>query len=97
MSRCATDSRIITRDPARAAVDASWTVRGGRCALRGRLLGVIRVLAIRVPGGPAAGGSSGRTPSSAMSKPETTSTVRHWGSFFGGTPGNVDIEKSPSP
>ena len=46
-------------------------------------------------GGPAAGRSSGRTSSSAMSKPETTSTVRHWGSFFGGTPGNVDIEKSP--
>ena len=31
-------------------------MRGGRCALRGRLLGVIRVLVIRVPGGRAGRG-----------------------------------------
>ncbi len=30
-----------------------------------------------------------------MVKPEMTSTVRHWGSFFGGTQGNFDTEKSP--
>jgi alpha-tubulin suppressor-like RCC1 family protein len=41
--------------------------------------------------GPAAGGAS--SPTSAG--PQTTSTVRHWGSFFGGTEGNFDIEKSP--
>src|SRR5262249_27608564 len=26
-----------------------------------------------------------------------TSTVLHWGSFFGGTPGNVNMHKSPVP
>jgi hypothetical protein len=46
-------------------------------------------------GGSPAGGSSSRTSSSTMVKPETPSTVRHWGSFFGGTQGNFDIEKSP--
>lgn len=30
-----------------------------------------------------------------MAKRETTSTVQHWGSFFGGAKGNFDIEKSP--
>jgi alpha-tubulin suppressor-like RCC1 family protein len=49
--------------------------------------------------GPAAssaapGGSSSRT-SAASARPQATSTVRHWGSFFGGAEGNFDIEKSP--
>jgi alpha-tubulin suppressor-like RCC1 family protein len=30
-----------------------------------------------------------------QAKPTTSSTVRHWGSFFGGPTGNFDIEKSP--
>ena len=46
--------------------------------------------------GAAAGGSSSRTPSAAPVSPQTTSTVRHWGSFFGGIEGNFDIEKSPA-
>ena len=45
--------------------------------------------------GAAAGGSSSRTSSAASATPQTASTVRHWGSFFGGTEGNFDIEKSP--
>jgi alpha-tubulin suppressor-like RCC1 family protein len=45
--------------------------------------------------GPAAGGTSSRTSSAAPAQPQTTSTVRHWGSFFGGTEGNFDVEKSP--
>lgn len=39
--------------------------------------------------------SAGRPSSAAMAKRETTSTVQHWGSFFGGAKGNFDIEKSP--
>jgi alpha-tubulin suppressor-like RCC1 family protein len=45
--------------------------------------------------GAATGGSSGGTSSAASAKLQTASTVRHWGSFFGGTEGNFDIEKSP--
>ena len=41
------------------------------------------------------GHSAGRPSSAAMAKRETTSTVQHWGSFFGGAKGNFDIEKSP--
>jgi hypothetical protein len=51
-------------------------VHGGRCALRGRLLGVIRVLLGDVQAGDDVHGQA-------------------LGSFFGGTPGNPDIEKSP--
>jgi alpha-tubulin suppressor-like RCC1 family protein len=49
-----------------------------------------RPAARRRPGGP-----SSRTSSAAPAQPQTTSTVRHWGSFFGGTEGNFDVEKSP--
>jgi alpha-tubulin suppressor-like RCC1 family protein len=45
--------------------------------------------------GGAPGGASSRTSPAAPAGPRTTSTVRHWGSFFGGTEGNFDIEKSP--
>ena len=39
--------------------------------------------------------SAGRPSSAAMASRETTSKVRHWGSFFGGAKGSFDIEKSP--
>ena len=46
--------------------------------------------------GAAASGAAGAAgPAAAPAGPRTTSTVRHWGSFFGGTEGNFDIEKSP--
>ncbi len=41
------------------------------------------------------GPSAGRPSRAAMVNPETTSTVGHWGSFFGGPKGNFDIKKSP--
>jgi alpha-tubulin suppressor-like RCC1 family protein len=47
--------------------------------------------------GAAAGGSSGTASSGSSAQPKTTSTVRHWGSFFGGPRGNFDIQKSPVP
>ncbi len=41
------------------------------------------------------GSSAGRGSSAAMARQETTATVRHWGSFFGGAKGNFDLQKSP--
>jgi alpha-tubulin suppressor-like RCC1 family protein len=35
-------------------------------------------------------------PSASAPRPVITSTVRHWGSFFGGTSGNSDTELSPT-
>jgi alpha-tubulin suppressor-like RCC1 family protein len=44
---------------------------------------------------PSPGHSAGRRSSAAMATQETTSPVRHWGSFFGGVKGNFDTEKEP--
>ena len=35
-------------------------------------------------------------PSAAAPRPVITSTIKHWGSFFGGTSGNSDTELSPT-
>ena len=44
---------------------------------------------------PSPGHSAGQRSSAAMATQETTSAVRHWGSFFGGVKGNFDTEKAP--
>ena len=71
-------------------------MRGGRCALRGRLLGVVRVLAIRVPGGRA---GRGRVvgPGVVLGDVQAGDDVhgQALGIVLGGTPGNFDTEKSP--
>ena len=60
-------------------------------------IGVCGITAVLAVAGCSAspGLSSGRPSSAAMVNQETTATVRHWGSFFGGAPGNFDISKSP--
>jgi alpha-tubulin suppressor-like RCC1 family protein len=62
-------------------------VRVGLC------LAAAAVVAVGCPA--SSGPSAGRSSSSAVVKLERPSTVRHWGSFFGGAEGNFDVKKSP--
>src|ERR1039457_640242 len=81
LSPCAADkgTRVVTMK--------SLNVRGGLCAITA----VLAAAGCSASPGPFAG----RPSRAAMANQETTSTVGHWGSFFGGPKGNFDIEKSP--
>jgi alpha-tubulin suppressor-like RCC1 family protein len=78
-------------------------VRVGLCAAAAAAA-VLAAAGCSAPAGPAGSGaaSSGTaaggpsSPTSRPAEPKTTSTVRHWGSLFGGPVGNFDIEKSPA-
>ena len=47
--------------------------------------------------GCASGQPGGQPSAAAAARPAAVTTVTHWGSFFGGTPGNVDTRRAPAP